>query len=83
MRQVAWLLLLVALTVSRGGLTATKDSLPPDKEMLRMMDLLREMELIKQAEMIQDLSQVEQIGDPSSDNRVRQPLPGKRKQAAK
>ena len=83
MRQVAWLLLFVALTVSRVGYTATQDSQPPDKEMLRMMDFLREMELINQAEMMQDLSQVEQIGDPSSDNRVRQPLPGKRKEAAK
>jgi hypothetical protein len=51
--------------------------------MLRMMDLLREMEMIKQAEMMQDLSQVEQIGDPGSDNRTRKPLPAKRKEAAK
>ena len=51
--------------------------------MLRMMDFLREMELIKQAEMMQDLSEVERFGDSSSDNRVRQPLPAKRKEAAK
>jgi len=83
MRPVAWLVLFAALTASQAGFTATKDSQPPDKEMLRMMDFLREMELIKQAEMMQDLSKVEQFGDPSSDNRVRQPLPAKRKEAAK
>ena len=83
MRQVAGLILLAALTVARAGLTATRDSQPPDREMLRMMDFLREMELIKQAEMMQDLSEVEWFGDSSSDNRVRQPLPAKRKEAAK
>ena len=51
--------------------------------MLRMMDFLREMEMIKQAEMMQDLSQVEQVGDQSSDTRPRKPLPSKRKEAAK
>ena len=81
--KVTGLILLAALTIARIGLAATKDSQPPDKEMLRMMDFLREMQLIKQAEMMQDLSQVEQFGDPSSDNRVRQLLPTNRNEAAK
>jgi hypothetical protein len=83
MAQVTWLILLLVLAVPPVVSAATKDTEPPDKEMLRMMDFLREMEMIKQAEMMQDLSQVEQIGDPSSDNRVRKPLPAKRKEAAK
>lgn len=83
MRQVAWLILLGVLAVSRAGFTATKDSQPPDKEMLRMMDFLREMELIKQAEMMQDLSQVGQIGDQRPDPPARKPVPPKRKEVAK
>jgi len=32
---------------------------------------------------MQDLSQVEQGGDPGSDNRLQKPLPTKKKEAAK
>jgi hypothetical protein len=74
---------LLVLAVSTVGFPASKESAAPDKEMLRMMDFLREMEMIKQAEMMQDLSQVDRIGDPSSDNRVRKPVPAKGKEAAK
>ena len=83
MRPLVWLILLVALTVSRVGFTATKDNQPPDKEMLRMMDFLRDMEMIKQAEMMQDLLQGEQVGDQSSENRSGKPLPSKRKAVVK
>lgn len=83
MTQVTWLIFLLILAVPPVVSAATKETEPPDKEMLRMMDLLREMEMIKQVEMMQDLSQVEQMGDPGSDNRVRKPLPAKRKEAAK
>lgn len=83
MRPVAWLILLVALMVSRAGFTATKDNQPPDKEMLRMMDFLRDMEMIKQAEMMQDLSQVEQGGDQGPEPRSGKSLPSKRKAAVK
>ena len=44
---------------------------------------LRDMEMIKQVEMMQDLSQVEQGGDPGSENRLQKPLPTKKKEAAK
>ena len=71
------------LADGRVGFAAGKDNESPDKEMLRMMDFLREMEMIKQAEMMQDLSQVERVGDQNSDTRVQQPLPSKRKEAAK
>lgn len=83
MRQVIGLTLLLVLAVSTAGFAASKDSQPPDKEMLRMMDFLREMEMIKQADMMQDLSQVERVGDQNSDAPVQKPLPSKRKEAAK
>jgi hypothetical protein len=84
-RQTRWLILLLFLLLALppAGLAATKGVEPPDKEMLRMMDFLREMEMIKQVEMMQDLSQVEQGGDPGSDNRLQKPLPTKKKEAAK
>jgi hypothetical protein len=65
------------------GFAAAKDLEPPDKEMLRMMDLLREMEIIKQAEMMQDLSPVEAIGDSFSKTPLRKPSPSTRKEATK
>lgn len=83
MRQASSLVLLLLLALPPAGLAATKDTQPPDKEMLRMMDFLRDMEMIKQVEMMQDLSQVEQGGDPSSDSRLQKPLPTKKKEAAK
>ena len=82
MTNVIWPIVLLVLTVSTVGFAANKDSQPPDKEMLRMMDFLREMEMIKQAEMMQDLSQVEPVGQ-SSDTRPQKSLPSKRKEAAK
>ena len=82
MSNVIWRIVLLVLTVSTVGFAANKESQPPDKEMLRMMDFLREMEMIKQAEMMQDLSQVEPVGQ-SSDTRPQKSLPSKRKEAAK
>ena len=84
MREASWLVLLLFLALPPAGLAATtKDVAPPDKEMLHMMDFLRDMEMIKQVEMMQDLSQVEQGGDPGSENRLQKPLPTKKKEAAK
>ena len=83
MRHLAGLSVLLVLAVSTAGFAASKDSQPPDKEMLRMMDFLREMEMIKQAEMMQDLSQIEQVGDQSPNTRLQKPVPSKRKEAAK
>ena len=83
MRQVIGLTLLLVLSVSTAGFAASKDSQPPDKEMLRMMDFLREMEMIKQADMMHDLSQMERVGDQNSDAHLQKPLPSKRKEAAK
>lgn len=83
MSNVTWPIVLLVLTVSTVGFAANKDSQPPDKEMLRMMDFLREMEMIKQAEMMQDLSQIERVRDQSPDTRLQKPLPSKRKEAAK
>ena len=81
--RTAPLILLLVLAGSTAGFCASKDSQPPDKEMLRMMDFLREMEMIKQVEMMQDLSQVEKAEDQNSDNRSQKPLPSKRKETAR
>ena len=44
-------MLALTLGISAVGFAATKDSEPPDREMLKMMELLREMEMIKQIDM--------------------------------
>jgi hypothetical protein len=80
MKQITGMILFLVLAVPIAS-AGTKDTEPPDKEMLRMMDFLREMEMIKQVEMMQDLSQVEQVEDPSSGSRVRKPSPAKTKEA--
>ena len=83
MRYAAGLIMVVVLAVPTVSFAASKDSQPPDKEMLRMMDFLREMEMIKQVEMMQDLSQVEKVGEQNSDTGLQKPLPSKRKEAAR
>lgn len=81
--RTAPLILFVLLAGSTTGFCASKDSPPPDKDMLRMMDFLREMEMIKQAEMMQDLSQLEPVGDSITNDRVQKSLPSKKNEAAK
>jgi len=83
MRHAAGLTMVLVFTVPMVSFAASKDSQPPDKEMLRMMDFLREMEMIKQVEMMQDLSQVEKVGEQNSDAGLQKPLPSKRKEAAR
>ncbi len=43
---------------------AGKDADPPDREMLRMMDLLRDMEMLKQLDMLQEMQRLE-TSDPA------------------
>jgi hypothetical protein len=61
------LVLALALGLSASGFAATKDSAPPDREMLRMMDLLREMDMIKQIDMLQDMHNFENTGAQPKD----------------
>ena len=62
---------------------ASADSGPPDREMLRMMDLLRDMEMIKQIDMLQDMHNLAQ-GDVSAKAAPeRKSAPAKQKESAK
>ena len=62
---------------------ASPDSAPPEREMLRMMDLLRDMEMIKQIDMLQDMPNLAQ-GDVSTKTAPeRKSAPAKPKESAK
>jgi len=62
---------------------ASADAVPPDREMLRMMDLLRDMEMIKQIDMLQDMPNLAQ-GDVSTKTAPeRKSTPAKQKESAK
>ena len=45
---------------------ATKDTEPPDKEMLRMLEFLRDMEIIRNLEMMKDMGQLERNRDQAT-----------------
>ena len=50
--------MIFAFTLPQLGLAATKDSAPPDREMLRMMELLRQMDMIKQMDMLREMDRL-------------------------
>lgn len=81
MRFCAWVLALT-LGISAVGFAATKDSEPPDREMLKMMELLREMEMIKQIDMLQDMQRLEN-NDLVKDSAPQKSAPGKKKETPK
>jgi hypothetical protein len=64
------------------GFGATKDSPPPDREMLKMMDLLREMEMIKQIDMLQDMQHLEN-SEQVKNAAPQKAAPGKKKETPK
>ncbi|MGN6717567.1 MAG: hypothetical protein ACTHMB_14710 [Candidatus Binatia bacterium] len=55
----------LVLWLGSAAFGASADSGPPDREMLRMMDLLREMDMIKQLDILQDMHNLQQ-GDVSA-----------------
>ena len=81
MRFCAWVLALT-LGISAIAFAAAKDSEPPDREMLKMMELLREMEMIKQIDMLQDMQRLEN-NDPVKDSAPQKSAPGKKKETPK
>ncbi len=62
---------------------ASTDSAPPDREMLRMMDLLREMDMIKQIDMLQDMRNLEHGDPPTKVNPAQKSTPAQQKEIAK
>jgi hypothetical protein len=72
--------LFLAWTAS-NAVPATKDTQPPDREMLKMMEFLRDMEMIKQMEMLQDMQHLETVGD--SKTAPQKTAPVKKKESVK
>jgi hypothetical protein len=76
------LALVLLLLISSVGFAATKDTAPPDREMLKMMELLREMEMIKQIDMLQDMHNIESANQ-AKNSTVQKSAPGKTKEVVK
>ena len=73
----------LVLWLGSAAFGASAVSGPPDREMLRMMDLLRDMEMIKQIDMLQDMHNLAQ-GDVSAKVAPeRKSAPAKQKESAK
>lgn len=49
---------------AHDGIAATKDALPADREMLKMIEFLRSMEMIQQMEMLREMHHLENTGEP-------------------
>lgn len=77
------LAVLLVLWLAAIGFGATKDSAPPDREMLRMMELLREMEMIKQIDMLQDMRNFDNASDQAKTPVPQKSAPGKQKESVK
>ena len=73
----------LVLWMGSWGAAAGADSAPPDREMLRMMDLLRDMEMIKQIDMLQEMPNLEQRDTTAKSASAPKPLPAKQKESAK
>jgi len=56
---------------------------PPDREMLRMMDLLRDIEMIKKIDMLQDMPNLAQGNVSTKTAPERKSTPAKQKESAK
>ena len=82
MRSVFAMILPLVLFVSSPGVAATKDE-PPDREMLKMMELLREMEMIKQMEMLRDMHVVESGVDSAKNSMPQKSTPPRKKETLK
>ena len=65
------------------GFAASADSAPPDREMLRMMDLLQEMDMIKQIDMLQDMRNLGPGDPPAKISPGQKSAPTKQKEIAK
>jgi hypothetical protein len=76
--------LLVAVTLllalPAAGIASTKDSAPPDREMLKMIEFLRQMEMIKQMDMLRDMQHLEEGAAPAT---PRQKAPTKKPETSK
>ena len=65
-----------------NAVSATKDTQPPDREILKMMEFLREMEMIQQMEILQDMHHLENAGNLKAGTPQKSP-PVKKKETVK
>jgi hypothetical protein len=56
----------LVLALAAAGIAATKESAPPDREMLKMIEFLRQMEMIKQMDMLRDMQHLEDGAAPTA-----------------
>jgi len=73
----------LVLWLGSAAFAASADAVPPDREMLRMMDLLRDMEMIKQIDMLQDMPNLAQGDVSTKTSPERTATPAKQKESAK
>ena len=77
------LVISLAFLVCSSGFAASTDSAPPDREMLKMMDLLREMDMIKQIDMLQDMRNLQPADPPTKVSPAEKSAPAQQKEIAK
>lgn len=77
MRPILAPLLTLTLFANVPVQAATKDD-PPEREMLKMMELLREMDMIKQVEMLRDMQVIEAGSDQAKNAPPRKSPPSKK-----
>lgn len=64
MKQAAWIFFL--LLFCSPSLAGTRQEEPPNREMLRLMELLKNWEVIKELELMRQLEKVEQTEEPAA-----------------
>ena len=77
-----WAALLVLWTATPAR-AVSADPPPPDREMLRMMDLLRDMEMIKQIDMLQEINNLGPRDVSAKSAPAPKAAPSKQKEGAK
>jgi len=61
-RRVAWIFFL--LLFYSHGLAGAKPEEPPDREMLKLIELLRDWDMIKNLDLMRQMDQVEPTAEP-------------------
>lgn len=73
----------LVLWLGSAAFAANADSAPPDREMLRMIDLLRDMEMIKRIDLLQDMPNLAEGAVSTKTAPERKSTPAKQKESAK
>ncbi len=65
MRRVAWIFFL--LLFHSHSFAGAKQEEPPDREMLKLMELLRDWDMIKNLDLMRQMDQVEPMAEPGTE----------------